>query len=190
LHPVRVIGGAGLCGEPRGQEGTGIPAPLRPPRPGRPGSGPGPGPTPLWPSAGSLDLRGHDGGVARLDPARGFRPTKARPHGALRQPGVGISVRTAGKAQLPSGPAWLASPTSTNCTRWTAFHHDPLEPGQIERPGDRLDAHRVPPGQRPVRPTEAPGLGSVCVSFTPVRHRSPAVGPHASGQVTDGGDRR
>ena len=61
--------------------------------------------------------------------------------------------------------------------------------GQIERLGDRLDAHHAPPGQRPAWPTEAPGLGSVCVSLSSVRRRSRATAGRLSGLVRDAGGR-
>jgi len=46
--------------------------------------------------------------------------------------------------------------------------------GQIQRPRDRLDAHRVPLGRHAISPSAAQPLGSVLVSFTPVRSCSPA----------------
>jgi hypothetical protein len=46
--------------------------------------------------------------------------------------------------------------------------------GEVERPGDRLDAHRAPLGRHAIAPSATQPLGSVLVSFTPVRSCPPA----------------
>jgi len=55
--------------------------------------------------------------------------------------------------------------------------------GQIQRPGDRLDARRAPPGRHAISPSAVQPLGSVLVSFTPVRSCSPAHANQLSAQV-------
>jgi hypothetical protein len=57
---------------------------------------------------------------------------------------------------------------------------------KVQRPRDRLDAHRAPsPGNRPRQAREVVLVSNV-VSFTPVRNRSPTAAHGASAQVADG----
>jgi hypothetical protein len=62
--------------------------------------------------------------------------------------------------------------------------------GQVECPGDRLDAHRSPPGHSLTRPAGPRALAKfVSHSFTPVRGRSPAAAGILSALVTKTGGR-
>jgi len=75
--------------------------------------------------------------VARRDDASGLQPVQAGAHGALRQAGVRTSVATEGKAPVPSGPAWLARPTSTNLHALDGW------PLQSAGTGARFSAHEI-----------------------------------------------
>jgi hypothetical protein len=96
------------------------------------------------------------GGVARLGEDR--RPrwgcAARRTSAAL----AGAGAESHGSRAV--GTAWLARPISTICTRWTAGRRDWPGPGEVERPGNHLDAHRASPVRHSL-----PGLGQAILEW-------------------------
>ncbi len=146
----------------------------------------------LRPPVRSLDPRRHDVRVARRDDGRGLQPVQARAHRALRQPGVpnqGGRRRERARAIRPRVVRQAGQHELARARRLAAAIG--RDRSKVQRPRDRLDAHRAPPrGARPGRQAAHPGLVSVLVSFTPVRDCSPAARRDPLAQVTDGGGHR
>jgi hypothetical protein len=147
--------------------------------------------------------RGHGCGASPSKPSIRVARSHSPHHGsrAGRCPGGGGSSRgdsrasgpelpPTGTPRCPPGRRDWPGPRERTCTRWRAARRDRWNRREVERPGDRLDTHRPPPGSRTARQPSRPGPGSVCVSSTPVRSRSPATALHGSAQFTDGGDPR
>src|SRR5262252_5329525 len=63
---------------------------------------------------GVFDPGRDDSRVARCDDALGGQPVQAGADRPLRQPGVADQRGTDRNTPVPSGPAWLAKPTSTS----------------------------------------------------------------------------
>jgi hypothetical protein len=126
---------------------------------------------------GALDPGRHDGGVARRDDALGRQPVQAGADRPLGQPGVadqGGHRRERARAIRPSVVGQADEHELARARQLPAAVG--RDRGQVQCPGDRLDAHRPPPWRRVYgQAIGAPGgrpLVSVLVSFTTVLTRS------------------
>jgi hypothetical protein len=138
----------------------------------------------LGPPVGPLDPSGHDVRIAWLDDARGLQPVQAGPHRPLRQAGVADQRghRRERPGAVRAGVVGQADEHELARAGWLAAAVG-RDRGQVQRPGDRLDAHRAPPGRREAPPPAAQPVVSLLVSFIPVRSRSPANADRLSAQV-------
>jgi len=115
-------------------------------------------------TVGTLDPGRDDARVARRDDARGLQPVQSRAHRPLRQPGVADqrgrrrerpgAVRPGVVGQTDENELARAGRLATTIGR---------DRSQVERPGDRLDAHRAPPGRCATPPPVRQPAGSVSV---------------------------
>ena len=138
----------------------------------------------LGPPVGPLDPSGHDVRIAWLDDARGLQPVQAGPHRPLRQAGVADQRghRRERPGAVRAGVVGQADEHGLARAGWLAAAVG-RDRGQVQRPGDRLDAHRAPPGRREAPPPAAQPVVSLFVSFIPVRSRSPANADLRAAQV-------
>ena len=94
------------------------------------------------------------------------------------------SVATDGNAPVPSRPGMVGQADEHELARAGRLAATiGGDRGQIQRPRDRLDAHRAPPGGCAAPSAVLQPVGSVSVSFTPVRSCSRANVNHRSAQV-------
>jgi hypothetical protein len=130
----------------------------------------------------------------RIRPSASSRPRHVRTVRSDRSV-YRISVRTAGKAQLPSGPAWLARPTSTNLHALDGW------PPRSAGTGARLSAHEIASTLTgPYLPAAdlrlLPRAGawsqfwSHSLPFGTVHRRPPGTNPGRSRTVANRGERR
>ena len=111
--------------------------------------------------------------VARCDDALGRQPVQAGAYRPLRQPGI-ADQRGHGNAPVPSGPAWLARPTSTNLHALDGW--PPWPAGTWAR----FTPRRSPRRSRGVAPQtccSAEGRPAPCLSFCLIH---PRPGPFTS----------
>ena len=101
------------------------------------------------------------------------------------------SVATDQNAPGPSGPGVVAQADEYELSRGGRLPAPTdQDRGQVQRPGDRHDAHRAPlPTRAAPRRAARPSI-SVSVSFTPVRDRSPMFTQIVFAQFADGGGRQ
>jgi len=139
-------------------------------------------------AVGSLDPHRDDVRVAGQDDARGLQPVQAGPHCPLRKARVADQRRDRRERACAVRPRVVGQADEHELARTgrlaAAVGRDR---GQVERPGDRLDAHRAALLKGAARSWAAQPLVSVSVSFTSVRCRSPATARVMFGQVPDGG---
>jgi hypothetical protein len=108
---------------------------------------------------GVLDPYRDDIRVARPDHALGLQPVQAGAHRALGQPGVTDQRGHRRERSAAVRPTGLARPTSTNLHALDGRRHDRPDRRHVERPRDRLNAHRAPSGQLIRVPGSGAGSG-------------------------------
>jgi hypothetical protein len=139
-----------------------------------------------WLDPGRDDVR-----VAPRDDALGLQPVQAGAYRPLRQPGVADQRGHRGECTGAVRPGVVGQADEHELARGgrlpTSVGRDR---GQVQRPGDRLDARRASLLRRASPQRAAWPLVSVCVSFTPVRDRSPVFTRIVFAQFAEGGGRR